>query len=88
MRRLFLSVLLAMPALSGIAGVSTNELCALRMAVSDLAATFPDKYSRGAEFLRRLDAVRDEKELVALRQEALLANPLLDFERLLVVRRG
>ena len=33
------------------------------------------------------DAIRQLGELLALRREALLANPLLDFDKLLVVRR-
>jgi len=82
----------------------------VRLAIRDLAATFPRRYTRGGEYLRRLDALEkalpalvaaadkgDEaaletlaaagEELSALRTEALLANPLLDFDRLLLIRR-
>lgn len=79
---------------------------ALRRAIEDLTRTYPDKYTRGPEFLQRLEAC--EKKLAAVRQaldrgemadqrvvedlpklerEALLANPLLDFDRLLLVKR-
>ncbi|MCD6303942.1 MAG: hypothetical protein J7M21_03150, partial [Planctomycetes bacterium] len=80
---------------------------AIRRAIRDLMETFPKRYTRGEEFLRRLaplaeqlpaiisgvtkgdeSAIRKAKELLALRREALLSNPLLDFDKLLVVRRG
>ena len=83
----------------------------VRLAIEDLIATFGDRYPKGPEYLKRLNALEttahgalekvatgklDDAERIAtlteqfhaLRQEALLANPLLDFERLLVVRRG
>ena len=78
-----------------------NRAAALRRAVEDLAAAFPAQYTRAPEFLQRLDAL-DQRiaaaqgddlkaaadELTALQREALLANPLLDFDRLLLVRRA
>ena len=70
---------------------------ALRRAIEDLASTFPRRYTRAAAFLKRLDALGRTDPAVAeadraaafqaLRREALLANPLLDFDRLLLVRR-
>jgi len=65
----------------------------LRLAISDLMQTFGDKYPRGQEFLDRLAALNAAgkdggEDLQKLRQEVLLANPLLDFDRLLVVRRA
>ncbi|MCX5677373.1 MAG: discoidin domain-containing protein, partial [Planctomycetota bacterium] len=71
---------------------------ALRRAIDDLVAGYPDTYVRGAEFLRRLDALDkaaasggDEAalagEFLRLQREALLANPALDFDRLLLVKR-
>jgi hypothetical protein len=62
-----------------------NDTNSLRLAIEDLSKT--GKYPRGAEFLQRLDAVKTDAEFRALQREALLANPLLDFDRLLVVRR-
>ncbi len=80
-------------------GVAPNAE-ALRRAIEDLGKTFPEKYTRATEFLKRLDEIAgpsgtagtDSKatgdKLRALQQEALLANPLLDFERLLFIKRG
>ena len=67
----------------------------LRQAIDDLIATFGDAYPRGRDFLRRLTELEEsqaggqsvEKELGELQKEALLANPLLDFDRLLVLKR-
>ncbi|TWU36488.1 Serine/threonine-protein kinase pkn1 [Novipirellula aureliae] len=60
----------------------------LRLAIEDLINTYGDKYAKGEEFLSRLDAMDNEKseEFAALKKEALLANPLLDFDHLLMVR--
>ncbi len=66
---------------------------ALRGAIEDLSATFGAGYPRGAAFLRRLGEIERDGAgaagggFAALKREALLANPLLDFGRLLVVRR-
>ncbi len=68
----------------------------LRLAIEDLIATFGDSYSGGEEFLRRWEelsrAVAEgdptaRARFAELKQEALLANPLIDFERLLVLKR-
>ncbi|MEI7899746.1 MAG: SUMF1/EgtB/PvdO family nonheme iron enzyme [bacterium] len=64
---------------------------ALRLAIEDLARSFPGQYTRGAEFLKRLEPLEekpDEAAFRALEREALLANPLLNFDRLLLVKRG
>jgi len=60
----------------------------LRLAIEDLIKTFGDKYPQGGAFLKRLEAIDNERsaEFAALKKEALLANPLLDFDRLLMVR--
>jgi formylglycine-generating enzyme required for sulfatase activity len=71
----------------------------LRLAITDLIVSNDDKYPKGAEYLKRLDAIakqladgKETPELVekfqSLRSEALLANPLLNFEKLLLVRRS
>lgn len=76
---------------------STPE--SLRLALNDLAATFGDRYPKAAEFRQRLEELaaafgaaerRPEAQaaLTALAREALLANPLLDFDRLLLLKRG
>jgi len=79
------------------------DLAALRRAVEDLVHSFGPRYPKGAEYLKgvkTLERLWDQKpdqrpplaeleqRLAALRREALLANPLLDFERLLVIRRS
>jgi len=74
-----------------------RELTSLRRAIRDLMETFGRRYPGGAEFLARLDALEQAKgrpaaqrdrEFRRLRAEALLANPLLDFGKLLLVRRA
>jgi len=62
----------------------------LRRAITDLKANFPDKYTKGAEYLARLDELEktpDAEKLTALAREALLANPLMDFDKLLLIKR-
>jgi len=60
----------------------------LKLAIEDLISTFGDKYPKGKEYLARLEKIADEKsaDFAALKKEALLANPLLDFDRLLMIR--
>lgn len=72
-----------------------DALAALRRAVVDLAETFGERYPHGPAYLEAMDALAasalDEpaeiERFQSLRSEALLANPLLDFDRLLLVRR-
>ncbi len=64
----------------------------LRLAIEDLAATFGSRY-KGRTYLGRLAALEQSGktsgvELQALGREALLANPLLDFDRILLVKRN
>lgn len=64
---------------------------ALRLAIEDLSRTFPGQYTRGAEFLQRLERLGEQPDPEALRElqrEALLANPLLSFDRLLLIDRS
>jgi len=85
-------------------GVSRPRWRALRMAIEDLSASFPDRYRKGDDYLKRLAALRAGndrlppdadpatyagivKRFEALANEGLLANPLLDFDRLLMIRR-
>ena len=73
------------------------NLAALRLAIEDLSATFGPRYPRGLEFLTQLGALENadgqapverRREFARLQHEALLANPLLEFNRLLVVKRA
>ncbi len=67
---------------------------ALRRAITDLIDTFGPRYPKGKQYLTRLDSLASDdvkpefsEALVALRNEALLGNPLLDFDRLLLIKR-
>ncbi len=69
----------------------------LRLAIDDLMASFGAAYPRGEEYRARLQELRrnseslgpqqTQQQLEALRRQALLANPLLDFDRLIVLKR-
>jgi formylglycine-generating enzyme required for sulfatase activity len=62
----------------------------LREAVVDLTESFGERYPGGPSFLNRLDALGPDPApdaLATLRREALLANPLLDCEGLLLIER-
>jgi formylglycine-generating enzyme required for sulfatase activity len=82
--------------------VRPSEWQALELAIDDLCKTFPDRYPAGPAYRQRLGQLKtahnallrrnaagpEAAEFHRLRVEALLANPLLDFDRLLVVKRG
>ncbi len=83
------------------AGDPAASCGSLRLAIADLAASFPGRYTNAPGYLARLDAITADltnatpapaadaaARLESLRREALLANPLLDIDRLLVVRRS
>ena len=77
---------------SGASAYGTTD--SLRMAIKDLIATYGSRYPKGKSFLARLDelepkvkAGQSKDQFEALRREALLANPLLDFDKILLVRR-
>jgi formylglycine-generating enzyme required for sulfatase activity len=93
------SLLLTHPGLAGTgAAADIEQLTALRLAIADLTATFGDRYPQGGAFAGRLTELESRlqagdggaewaADLTLLRSAALLANPLLDFERLLVIQR-
>ena len=62
----------------------------LKMAIEDLIKSFGAKYPKGKQYLAQLEKIKDEKSpaFLALKKEALLANPLLDFDSLLMIRTG
>ncbi|MEE8450438.1 MAG: SUMF1/EgtB/PvdO family nonheme iron enzyme [Thermoguttaceae bacterium] len=75
-------------------GLPEIRLDAVRMAIEDLSESYPQQYVRGEEFLTRCDRIARmpegqprEEALRSLQREALLANPLLKFRELLLVRR-
>ena len=87
-----------------VSGAQNVGIRPLRMAITDLKDTFGAEYPRGDDYLRRLVAIEKKrktsedlstddrnnlaKDLVALQREALLDNPLLDFQKLLLVSRA
>ncbi len=81
-----------------LAQLAQFNLKALRLAIEDLTKNFPKKYP--AKYLKRIKEIETAldgggtdkiramaEELVDFRREALLANPLLDFDKLLVIKR-
>ena len=78
--------------------VPVNTVDSVRRMIKDLSRNHGRKYKSGREYLKRLDSIEaklkaDSKDqaavadLSALIREASLANPLLDFDKLLVIRR-
>ncbi|MCL2120248.1 MAG: SUMF1/EgtB/PvdO family nonheme iron enzyme, partial [Planctomycetaceae bacterium] len=66
---------------------------AIRRAIIDLIETYGDRYPNGNEYLRQLDALiakqAGAEELSQLRYEAVfLANPIVDFDEIYLVRRN
>jgi len=77
--------------------ITTHTPESLKLAIEDMVKTFSSRYPKGKEYLSRLAAL--EGKLISgdpaartafktLCREALLANPLLDFDKLLVLRRN
>ena len=64
---------------------------ALEMAIKDMASTWPDKFKDADKLLAELKTLRDSSAdkaaMDTFQKRVLLRNPLLDFDRLLVVRR-
>lgn len=91
---LLVSLLGAVQAAAG--EVSAHAVTSLRLAIEDLVATHGESYAGGQGYLRRLAALEPalhagDPEVTplfeALKREALLANPALNLDRLLIVRR-
>ncbi len=86
----WLTVLAFLAAPLAAAPAGSGSASTLRVAISDLKKSFGDRYPQGAEYLKRLDALGPAPSadaLAALRREALLAHPLLDFDRILLIER-
>ena len=62
---------------------------ALRQAIEDLIATHGAKYPEGKRFLTELESMpsADDPAFEGLKRRALLANPLFDFDKILLVKR-
>jgi len=78
------------------APVTAAELESLRLAIGDLIDSFGPEYPHGRAYLNRLKTLQAagpvhhpsaRKEFHRLKEQALLANPLLDFDRLLLLKR-
>ncbi len=78
--------------------VSVGTCESLRMAVEDLIKTFGSQYPDGKKYLGRLGVLQGrmqkgiesaalQEEFLTLQRRALTANPLLDFGRVLLVKR-
>ncbi|MDR0335864.1 MAG: hypothetical protein LBI18_02120, partial [Planctomycetaceae bacterium] len=94
---LFFSVSLTQAYDNGRVPVNTPE-SAKRM-VEDLITTFGEQYPKGTEYLKRLQETAEkkqdlkknpnaQKEFDDVLREAALANPLLDFDKILLIRRN
>jgi len=75
---------------NGVVPVNTSD--SARRLIDDLMQTYGDQYPQGKAFLERLEKVdvqssNAQSELDQLIREAALANPLLDFDKILCVRR-
>ncbi len=96
--RLAVCIVVALTFVSGATAQNgvRGSVDSLGLAIDDLSARFGDRYPRAAEFRRRLKTLSDaeprnadwEGRFAKLQREALLANPLLDFDELLAVRRA
>ena len=60
----------------------------LRAAIVDLSTTFGGRYPQAGELLARLDRVKSQDQLDALRREAMVANPLVRGQPILFVVRN
>ncbi|MFH1924126.1 MAG: hypothetical protein ABIP48_30090, partial [Planctomycetota bacterium] len=76
--------------------VDQAGLESLRLAIEDLVETFGSTYPRGRQYLAQLEALEAtagsgnasvDAKLFPLMKEALLDNPLLDFDELILLKR-
>ncbi len=68
-----------------------EQIAALRRAIEYLGRTHGPRYPKAAEYLSRLGALEKNfvpEQFAALKREAILANPEIDFDRILLVRRS
>ena len=79
--------------------IPVNTPASARRMIVDLTKSHGEKYKGGKEFIKRLDAIEAKlkadkgdktarADLAKLIAEASLANPLLDFDKILVIRRN
>jgi len=82
------------PAAPAIPAGSYGTAKSLKLAIEDLIKTYGSKYPKGRSYLARLAALEPKlnagegkAEFDALQREALLTNPILDFDKILLVQR-
>lgn len=75
------------PATSSAKEVNYGTKESLRLAIQDLMDTHGSRYANGPKYLKQLAQINSEEALTELRKMALMANPSLDFEKLLIVER-
>ncbi len=76
-----------------------NTVASVRLAISDMISQFGDGYADGKAYLKELDALEAQRQKLkesdlpawqtkfdAFRRKALLANPLLDMDKIIVVQ--
>ncbi|MBR5626412.1 MAG: SUMF1/EgtB/PvdO family nonheme iron enzyme [Thermoguttaceae bacterium] len=76
-----------------------NTVESVRLAINDMISQFGDDYPNGEEALQELDALEKEKanltaedypawqeKFTKFQRRVLLANPLLDFDKIMVIR--
>jgi formylglycine-generating enzyme required for sulfatase activity len=91
--------LLAVNLARAVEATAPANLPTLRLAIEDLTASFGNRYPQGRAFAERLAELERREAasgkspdfadaLAKLRREALLANPLLDCDQLLILKRG
>ena len=65
-----------------------NPKDTLKAAIEDLIQTYADQYPKGKEYLAKLAAMKAaDPGFEALKREALLANPILDFNKIMLIKR-
>ncbi|MBF0196963.1 MAG: SUMF1/EgtB/PvdO family nonheme iron enzyme [Planctomycetes bacterium] len=68
--------------------IKSDPLENLKLAIEDLMKTYGKQYPKGEEYLSRLEKMNSVNgDFEKLKKEALLANPLLDFDNILLVSR-
>jgi formylglycine-generating enzyme required for sulfatase activity len=88
-----LAVLCAQNPKPGFSQSAQEQIAALRLAIQDLVQTYGSQYPRGQQYLKNLEELAhfesavEAKNLQGLKREALLDNPLLDFEEFIVLKR-
>ena len=81
------------------AQIDEYGLDAVERAINDLTKSFPDEYTDGAKYLKEVarlrrrvkkgdDAGNIRKAAANLKRKSLLSNPLLDFDKMILIRRS